>query len=97
MNKNIMNEVQNLVTRHGKGTLKIAIHKLPYVTKDGHACHAWHRRAIVVGPNPLGPRGGHGGDFVDGKRVGAVRSFNDRGEIEKMVKEISEMFQIPVV
>ena len=97
MNENIRNEVQNLVTRYGRETLKIAIHKLPYITKDGHACHAWQRQAIVVGPNPLGPRGGHCGDFVDGKRVGEVKSFNDRGEIEKLREEISEMFQIPVV
>ncbi|MHB1700900.1 MAG: hypothetical protein ACYCSN_12375 [Acidobacteriaceae bacterium] len=48
---------------------KIALHVCPTMTRSGFWCRRWHTFKIVVGKNPLGPRGGHSGSWESGRVV----------------------------
>lgn len=51
----------------------VAIHRVPHITKSGHACLRHFRFMVAAGPAPLGPRGGRGGRIKDGEFVSERR------------------------
>ena len=56
---------------------KVVRHSVASVTKSGYSCERFPDSLIIVGNNPVGPRGGHCGQWADGK-VLARYSFSDR-------------------
>lgn len=60
--------------------MKVAVHVMHYVTNSGHQSMypRWH---VFSGPDPLGPRGGHQGTCVNGKRL--FGPFRTSAEAEK--------------
>ncbi|SCC94446.1 hypothetical protein THIX_60504 [Thiomonas sp. X19] len=48
---------------------KVALHVCPTMTRSGFWCRRWLTFKIVVGEDPLGPRGGHGGFWGSGRVV----------------------------
>ena len=48
---------------------KVAVHCEQWVTESGHLCLKSWEFWVVVGPVPVGPRGGKCGRIVDGYRV----------------------------
>ncbi len=63
---------------------KAAVHSVYRYTEDGLRTN-WLESLVVIGPNPLGPRGGSSGVWVDGK---PGRRFKTRDEALKHVEEL---------
>ena len=58
--------------------VKVTVHSWPWVTGEGHSCLRWSEYWVVIGANPLGPRGGRHGNVVNGHRVGKrFRRYED--------------------
>lgn len=68
---------------------KVAIHTVPYVTNAGHVCSNWCELIVVVGANPVGPKGGHCGKYEDGREI-ARYSYKDREHARARVKAMVE-------
>jgi len=74
--------------------MKLALHSSPYITKNGHCSMQYPDHVIVAGDNPLGPRGGRNGIWVDGKVIARYR-YRDRDEAyERMNKLLKEGYQL---
>jgi hypothetical protein len=63
---------------------KITVHTTSWVTSKGYVCHRWPAYFVIAGRNPLGPRGGKNGKFVDGRQVGhRFKKFEDAHNFAK--------------
>jgi hypothetical protein len=67
--------------------LKVAVHRVPSITKSGHRCANYPDSLVVIGINPVGPRGGHQGQWVDGKVVGHYK-YGQRENVHEHVKKL---------
>jgi hypothetical protein len=68
--------------------VKVAIHTLGWVTKDGFTCRSWSGYRVAVGRNPFGPRGGTCGRLVDGRFV--TRQLSSRKKAEEIADQLRE-------
>jgi hypothetical protein len=60
------------------GDMKVTVQSSGYVTRAGYVSSKWYEFFIVVGRNPVGPRGGKCGNYVDGHQVGSrFRKYDD--------------------
>ncbi len=80
-------QVEKMKRIYGDQPLAVAVHRVPHVTRDGHACTKWCDLVVVVGPSPFGPRGGTGGIVVSGQRV-ARYPYRDREQAYNFAAEL---------
>lgn len=73
---------------------KVAIHTSPSITKSGHSCTNYPDSLVVVGSNPLGPRGGHNGTWVDGKVVARYKFGKRDKASEHVMKLVAEGYML---
>lgn len=59
---------------------KIALHLCPTPTKSGFWCRRWLTFKVIVGDDPLGPRGGHSGSWEDGRVVYSTTKPSEANE-----------------
>lgn len=63
------------MTAESSKVLKVAVHREPYITDQGHKCYRWYGYHVYAGENPEGPRRGRCGNCVHGEDVsGQLRS-----------------------
>ena len=67
---------------------KVAVHRYGWQTKAGFVCRSWGEYWVVVGSNPVGPKGGTCGNFESGNRVG--HRFRRRAEAENYARRLAE-------
>lgn len=60
--------------------IRVAVHRVPYITNAGYTCNKWHEYIVYAGAQPYGPRGGYGGRVVAAERIGG--RYRTRGEAE---------------
>jgi len=66
--------------------VKVTVHSMGWVTKDGYTCINWAGYRVAVGRNPYGPKGGTCGNVVDGKFV--TKQLSSRKKANEIAAKI---------
>jgi len=68
--------------------VKVAVHSVGWVTREGYTCLSWAGYRVEVGQNPFGQRGGTCGNVVDGKFV--TKQLSSRKKANQIAAKIME-------
>ena len=86
-------ETQTTPTTEATGQ-KVALHLCPTPAKSGFWCRRWLTFKIVIGDDPLVPRGGHSGSWGSGR---VVWSTTKPAEANEFLESYARLHSLEIV